>query len=108
MTISFLIFSRLAISIASAAEAPRRRSKDPAMKNSPPKAQDRRAEALHANNLGTAYMNQQQFKRALELFQRAALLDPRLEAATINQAIALLSFQHYRPTLFALKRTTTT
>src|SRR5713101_2868605 len=108
MTRSFLIFSLLAISIASAAEAPRRRSKDPAMKNSPAKAQDRRAEALHANNLGTAYMNQQQFKRALELFQRAALLDPKLEAARMNQGIALLSLQQYRPALLVLQRITKT
>src|SRR5260370_33030224 len=90
------------------AEAPRSRFKDPAMKNSPAKAQARRAEALHANNLGTAYMNQQQFKRALELFQRAALLDPKLEAARMNQGIALLSLQQYRPALFVLQIITKT
>ena len=108
MTRSFLLFSLLAISIASAAEAPQRSVKNTAIKNSPAKAPDRSAEALHANNLGTAYMNQQQFKHALELFRRAALLDPRLEAARVNQGIALLNLQQYRPALFVLERITKT
>jgi Tfp pilus assembly protein PilF len=62
------------------------------------------ADAIHLNNLGTAYMNQQQFKRALELFQRAAALDAKLEAPKLNQAIALLNLQQYGPSLSTLEK----
>jgi tetratricopeptide (TPR) repeat protein len=54
-----------------------------------------RAEAAEQNNLGVAYMNRQQQKQALEEFQKAAALDPDLEAARLNQAIALLNLQQF-------------
>jgi tetratricopeptide (TPR) repeat protein len=61
-------------------------------------------EALHANNLGTAYMSQQQFKHALELFQQAETLDPKLQTVKLNQGIALLNLQQYAQALAALEK----
>ena len=58
---------------------------------------DRRTEASHRNNLGAAYMNQQEFQRALNLFRQAATLDPKLEIAKVNQGIALVYLQKYGP-----------
>jgi Flp pilus assembly protein TadD len=58
---------------------------------------DRSAEAAHLNNLGAAYMNQQQFAQALSLFRHAAALDPKLEVAQINEGIALANLQKYGP-----------
>jgi tetratricopeptide (TPR) repeat protein len=55
------------------------------------------AEAVHLNNLGAAYMNQQQFMRALSLFRQAAALNPKLEIARINEGIALANLQKYGP-----------
>jgi tetratricopeptide (TPR) repeat protein len=49
------------------------------------------AEAARLNNLGAAYMNQQLFEKALTAFQRAAALDPKLQIARLNQAVALLN-----------------
>src|SRR5215467_13272191 len=54
-------------------------------------------EATHLNNLGAAYMNQQQFARALNLFRRAAVLNPKLEIARLNEGIALANLQKYGP-----------
>jgi tetratricopeptide (TPR) repeat protein len=53
------------------------------------------AEAIHLNNLGVAYMNQQQFARALLLFRRAAALNPKLHIAPTNEGIALANLQKY-------------
>src|SRR5215472_14501965 len=60
-----------------------------------PGAGDRTAEAARLNNLGAAYMNQQQFARALRLFRQAAVLNPKLEIAKVNQGIALENLQRY-------------
>ncbi|MGA7379319.1 MAG: FG-GAP-like repeat-containing protein [Terriglobales bacterium] len=49
------------------------------------------ARAAHLNNLGVAYMNQQLFEKALQLFKDAAALDPKLQIARLNQGIALLN-----------------
>ena len=49
------------------------------------------AEAARLNNLGCAYMNQQLFEKGLKNFQDAAVLDPNLRVARLNQGIALLS-----------------
>jgi tetratricopeptide (TPR) repeat protein len=48
------------------------------------------AEAARLNNLGSAYMNQQLFEKALKYFQDAAAADPNLQVAKINQGIALV------------------
>jgi len=53
------------------------------------------AEAVHANNLGAGYMNQQQFARALNLFRRAVALNPKLDIAKTNEGIALANLQRY-------------
>ena len=50
-------------------------------------------EAARLNNLGSAYMNQQLFEKALKDFQEAAALDPKLTIARLNQGIALLNLQ---------------
>lgn len=60
-------------------------------------------EAIHLNNLGAGYMNQQQFARALNLFRRAAALNPKLEIAKINQGIALANLQKYGPAITVLR-----
>src|SRR5215472_12606663 len=52
-------------------------------------------EAIHLNNLGVAYMNQQQFARALRLFRQAAALNPKLDIAKTNEGIALANLQKY-------------
>ena len=56
-------------------------------------ARDAGREAVRLNNLGAAYMNQQAFERALENFQQAYELDPKLLPARLNQGIALLNMQ---------------
>ena len=48
-------------------------------------------EAARLNNLGVAYMNQQNFPKALEQFRAAAKLGPKLSIAKLNQGIALLA-----------------
>src|SRR5215472_1960102 len=52
-------------------------------------------EAIHLNNLGVAYMNQQQFARALRLFRQAVVLNPKLDTAKTNEGIALANLQKY-------------
>jgi tetratricopeptide (TPR) repeat protein len=49
------------------------------------------AQAARLNNVGTAYMNQQLFEKALKSFEEAAAADPKLQLAQINQGIALLN-----------------
>src|SRR5512133_216231 len=51
------------------------------------------SEAARLNNLGCAYMNQQLFEKALNAFQDAARLDPKLASARLNQGVALLNLQ---------------
>jgi len=48
-------------------------------------------EAARLNNLGVAYMNQQNFEKARTQFQAAAKLDPALTIAKLNEGIALRS-----------------
>ncbi len=50
-------------------------------------------EAARLNNLGAAYMNQQLFEKALQAFEQAAALDPKLIIARVNQGIALANLQ---------------
>jgi len=51
------------------------------------------AEAFRLNNLGAAYMNQQEFAKALKYFEQASQADPKFEEARLNQGIALLNQQ---------------
>src|SRR5579883_1630663 len=62
-------------------------------------ARDPRAEAIHLNNLGTAYMNQQEFEHGLKLFRQAEAADPKLRVAKINEGIALENLQQYAPAI---------
>src|ERR1700688_3936683 len=48
------------------------------------------AHGVHFNDLGTAYMNQQLFEKALKSFEAASKADPQLQIARINQGVALL------------------
>jgi tetratricopeptide (TPR) repeat protein len=55
------------------------------------------AEAARLNNLGCAYMNQQLFEKGLKYFEDAAVADPNLHVAKLNQGIALLSLARVDP-----------
>ncbi len=55
------------------------------------------ADAVRANNLGVAAMNQQKFDQALKAFQDASTSDGTLTVAKVNQAISLLALQRYEP-----------
>jgi tetratricopeptide (TPR) repeat protein len=55
------------------------------------KPADKSAEVARLNDLGTAYMNQQFFEKALAAFEQASGLDPKLQIAQMNQGIALLN-----------------
>ncbi len=48
-------------------------------------------QAATLNNVGVAYMNQQLFEKALNHFEQAAKLDPKLEIADVNRGVALLN-----------------
>ena len=52
-----------------------------------------RSEAVRLNNIGSAYMNQQEFAKALTYFEKAAHADSALPEAKLNTAIALLNLQ---------------
>jgi tetratricopeptide (TPR) repeat protein len=58
---------------------------------------DASSEAARLNNLGAAYMNQQLFEKGLKAFQEAAVLDPKLQIASLNQGIALLNLARIDP-----------
>ncbi len=51
------------------------------------------ADAIRLNNLGVAYMNQQNFNQAEKLFSSAVEKDPTLLIAQLNEGIALLNSQ---------------
>jgi len=53
-----------------------------------------KAEAVRLNNLGVAYMNQQDFPKAIKLFEQAFTQDPELYVARLNRGVALLNQQH--------------
>ena len=49
------------------------------------------SEGARLNNLGSAYMNQQLFEKAVKSFEEASAADPNLSIAKLNQGIALSS-----------------
>lgn len=75
--------------------APKRPPRDIMHKPSSAKkaAVDRKIEAVRLNNLGVAYMNQQQFAKALKHFRLAATANSDLFEPKLNQGIALLNMQ---------------
>jgi Tfp pilus assembly protein PilF len=61
-------------------------------------------DAIQSNNLGVAYMNQQNFDKAEQLFATAIQQDPTLLAAQLNQGIALLNSQQFPQASVVLRR----
>ncbi len=61
-------------------------------------------DAIQMNNLGVAYMNQQNFNKAEELFANATKKDPTLLVAQLNQGIALLNSQQLSQAGAVLRR----
>lgn len=57
-------------------------------------ASSARMRAIQSNNLGVAYMNQQNMEKAAQLFAEAYRQDPTLLTARLNEGIALLNAQH--------------
>ena len=93
-----LAFALLCLSLTIYAQSPGSKSmpkpnaKAPASK-SKSVAPSNAAEAFRLNNLGAAYMNQQEFAKALKYFEQAAQADAKFEEAKLNQGIALLNLQ---------------
>jgi cytochrome c-type biogenesis protein CcmH/NrfG len=57
------------------------------------KSFNQREEAYRANNFGVAQLEQFNHKEGAEAFRRALALDPKLEIARVNLAIALFNLQ---------------
>jgi tetratricopeptide (TPR) repeat protein len=93
---SWTLLSPICLLIMVATAAPSQKPPSRSIKNNAAIAA-RNAELARRINLGAAYMNQQQFQRALNFFRLAATLDPKLEIAKINQGIALAYLQKYGP-----------
>ncbi|MGH9617597.1 MAG: tetratricopeptide repeat protein, partial [Acidobacteriaceae bacterium] len=60
--------------------------------------------AIQLNNLGVAYMNQQNFAKAEQLFTAASEKDPSLPVAQLNRGIALLNEQQISQAGVELRR----
>ncbi len=60
--------------------------------------------ATQLNNLGVAYMNQQNFEAAVQYFSAAHKKDPDLQVALLNQGIALLNMQRLTDAKQALEQ----
>src|SRR5690349_13340372 len=60
-------------------------------------------DAMRANTLGVAYMNQQKFAEAQKYFEKALAADPKFAIARLNLGIALLSQQKLEPARAALE-----
>ncbi|HEY6250984.1 MAG TPA: FG-GAP-like repeat-containing protein, partial [Candidatus Angelobacter sp.] len=98
LNIALLLLLAFSLVVISAAAQPQH--------SSVPSAKSRAgaaSEAIHLNNLGAAYMNQQEFARALNLFRRAAALNAKLEIAKINGGMALANLQKYDAAARVLK-----
>src|SRR2546423_11682167 len=55
--------------------------------------QGNESDAMRANTLGVAYMNQQKFAEAQKYFEKALAIDARFVVARLNLGVALLSQQ---------------
>ena len=62
------------------------------------------SEAMRANTLGVAYMNQQKFAEAQKYFEKALAGDPKFAVARLNLGVALLSQQKLEPARVALEQ----
>ena len=54
-----------------------------------------REEAYRANNLGVAFLEQFDYKSAVDSFRRALVIDPQLALAQTNLALGLYNLQDY-------------
>jgi len=71
--------------------------------NSDPSFQARE-DAYRANNLGVAFLEQFDYKSAVDSFKRALSFDPQLELARINLVIAFYNLQDYENAAQAAER----
>ena len=62
-------------------------------------------EALRANNIGIALMDEHQFDQALGKFQTACILDPASDVGCLNTGIAFLNMRHYDDARQLLEKT---
>jgi tetratricopeptide (TPR) repeat protein len=63
-------------------------------------------DAMRANTLGVAYMNQQKFAEAQKYFEKALSVNPKFAVARLNLGVALLSQQKLEPARAALEQAT--
>jgi len=63
--------------------------------NATPPVSSAHIAAARENSIGVALMNRQQFENALGKFQRACILDARLDIPCMNMGIAFLNMQRY-------------
>src|SRR5256714_14368747 len=68
--------------------------------------QGNESDAMRANTLGVAYMNQQKFSEAQKYFEKSLATDPKLAVARLNLGVALLSQQKLEPARAALEQAT--
>src|ERR1700694_5874157 len=92
---SCILLFPICLLIVVAAAAPSQ--KHPARSRRNNMATGRSTEVARRINLGAAYMNQQEFQRALNLFRQAATLAYNLEIAKVHQGTALAYLQKYGP-----------
>jgi Tfp pilus assembly protein PilF len=64
------------------------------------------SEAMRANTLGVAYMNQQKFAEAQKYFEKAMATDPKFAVARLNLGVAFLSQQKLEAARAALEQAT--
>src|SRR2546423_2167497 len=65
--------------------------------------QGNESDAMRANTLGVAYMNQQKFAEAQKNFEKALAVDAKFAVARLNLGVALLSQQKLEPARVALE-----
>ena len=95
-------FALLFLSLATLAQTSSSRPPAPA-KAAPASSSSKSAEAFRLNNIGAAYMNQQEFAKALKYFQEASQVDPEFQEARLNEGIALLNQQKTDQAMALLK-----
>src|SRR5256714_8477906 len=68
--------------------------------------QGNESDAMRANTLGVAYMNQQKFSEAQKYFEKSLATDPKLWVARLSLGVALRSQQKLEPARVALEYAT--
>jgi Tfp pilus assembly protein PilF len=93
------ICSLAMVALLSAQQAPTPKSGTPSTSGIP-SASTSREDAYRANNLGVAWLEQYNYDNAVKQFHRALEIDPKLQMARVNLAIALF----YAPDLAGATR----